>query len=463
MFARLFPQRVNARSSLIELAGDVWAIDERLQTHLQAIVDQILAASVTDQVSAVSSDDANLRIEDGIAHVPVEGLLVKRNASIFRAFGVPATGYDEISEAVQRASRSEDVEEILLHVDSPGGQVSGLHATGDRIFRARDRKPVRAHGEGLIASAAYWLASQANIITAEEGTEIGSIGVYSVVEDSSRLFESAGITVHVLRAGEHKGVGEPGAKITERQLKKLKASVDRSAAEFVAAVALGRGLTHGEAFRLRTGETWGAHEAVQKQLIDAVASVDADDETQPAPQDGALNSQEASNMDLEKLKAELLEQAQANTEKQLQAVKAESAAAVEALEAKYEQSLAEANAKIENLKAQQKAAMVAKAQAEGRIAPAQIEGIKAYAETATEEALQTFLAALPVVANPTRTSTPLPGDDVAIVGPGQAQLARKLGLPMDFEQSDFAKAESMTSDGKLNMPNGSQVELWGTE
>jgi hypothetical protein len=51
------------------------------------------------------------------------------------------------------------VSEILLLVDSPGGEGVGLPETATAIYDARKIKPVNAMVTGMAASAAYYLAS----------------------------------------------------------------------------------------------------------------------------------------------------------------------------------------------------------------------------------------------------------------------------------------------------------------
>ena len=95
----------------------------------------------------------------------------------------------------------------MLHVDSPGGHVAGVQALADTIFQARKLKPLHAHIEDLGASAAYWLASQANTVTANSTAEVGSIGTMAVVHDSSGAAAKAGIKVYVVSSAPAAGIG----------------------------------------------------------------------------------------------------------------------------------------------------------------------------------------------------------------------------------------------------------------
>jgi len=449
MFRKLFPKRVNARSVLSELAADVWAIDESLASQLNAVIAKVTAADVTDLRAAEQAEEESVgthKIEDGVAHIPVDGLLVSRGAALFRYFGIAATGYDEISAGIDRAKK-DDVESVVLHVSSPGGSVSGLQATASRVFALRKSKQVRSHATRQAASAAYWLGSQAEHFTAEEGTKVGSIGVYAVLEDSSKAFENAGVKVHVVRSGEHKGVGEPGTPISDRQLKKFQRSVDRSADEFKSAIGRGRDLKRSDVETLATGETWSAKDAADLRLIDEVTEIEEIDLTNPA-QEAPEEGQEA-GMDLEKFKAEILEA----TDRKLETVQASHAEEI----AKKEAELAAANAAIEGIKEGQKQEAIEAAAADGRVTPALRDQVEALAKATDLDGLKSFLGGLPRQVEPEQIGSsstssepaPIKFDDKTV------KIRRSLQLAEDKAAVDLDDVIGSDINGNLVMRDGS--------
>src|SRR5690606_13893161 len=66
---------------------------------------------------------------------------------------------------------------ILLMIDSPGGEATGINELADTIYAARSRKPIVAYIEGYGASAAYWIASAADLVVIDDTALVGSIGV----------------------------------------------------------------------------------------------------------------------------------------------------------------------------------------------------------------------------------------------------------------------------------------------
>jgi signal peptide peptidase SppA len=205
----------------------------------------------------------------GIAVIQLSGSLMKQVSSFDEG-----TSTVHVRRQIRAAANDSDVRGIMLVIDSPGGTVSGTAELADDVAGAAGIKPVWAYCDDLCASAAYWVGSQAERISANRTAAVGSIGVYTVVHDMSKLADSEGILVHVIRAGEFKGAGTPGTEITDAQLAEWQKRVDGIAEHFVGAVAKGRKLTKAEAKQLATGQVWSAAEAVDLRLIDAVESLD---------------------------------------------------------------------------------------------------------------------------------------------------------------------------------------------
>lgn len=217
----------------------------------------------------VAQKAAELTVTGGIARIPITGYLLNKVPGWLRAWGIEATGYDEIAAQIKIAVDRKDVTGIELVVDSPGGMVAGVIGAADAIYNARQSKPVNAIVNNLSASGAYWLTSQANEIkAADANTLAGSIGVYTWYVDFSKARESKGIKVIVIRSGEHKGKGLD--EITENQIAAVQEYIDATAENFINAVARGRGKEAGSIRELATGQLWIAAKARELGLIDSV-------------------------------------------------------------------------------------------------------------------------------------------------------------------------------------------------
>ncbi len=181
----------------------------------------------------------------------------------------------DVRDRLRRALADDQVAGILLRISSPGGAFDGTKELADDVAAAAQWKPVWAYIEDLGASAAYWIASQADRIAANEPALIGSIGTYAVVWDWTGLFEDAGIKVHLLTTGRFKGAGVPGTEITDEQLAEWQRLVEEHNEFFLAAVRRGRNVSEQQLNRLADGRVWLAAEARRLGLIDEVGTYES--------------------------------------------------------------------------------------------------------------------------------------------------------------------------------------------
>lgn len=238
----------------------------------QAMASIDAATPEAGPVSEAAKTGAPVFEADGIAVVGIRGPLLKNDGWFVRF--VEGTSYRGISLGVKAALADPKVEEVLLHVDSPGGSVDGLDEVATIIRSARERKPVTAMIDGLGASAAYWLASQATRVVATPTALVGSIGVITHITDTSKLFAKAGIKTHVVTTGEHKATGLDGVEVTDEMLAEVRKIVEFYGDAFKAAVVAGRHLPAEQVDELATGAMWPAPDAVANNLIDSTGTIE---------------------------------------------------------------------------------------------------------------------------------------------------------------------------------------------
>lgn len=235
---------------------------------------QICAESITAAQTKPQKRESKMTVENGTAIVPVKGLLLKEALWLLSFFGIESSTYSGIRADISDALTNDSVKRIVLKIDSPGGELAGIQEAADAIFEARKTKPIDAFIDDLGTSGAYWLGSQAQTITANLNTLVGSIGVYAIFYDFSKRAEKEGIKVHVIRSGEHKGMGAVGAEISEEQITVIQQIMDDIGQNFVAAVARGRGKPMGKIAQLATGQAWLAERAKNLELIDKVGTLE---------------------------------------------------------------------------------------------------------------------------------------------------------------------------------------------
>lgn len=212
----MLPDALDSLMAIADRQGDPEALEARLGKPL-------------DNTRAVT-------LRDGVAVIPVTGPIM-RYANLFTRIS-GATSTQELATDLQAALDNPQVRAIVLNVDSPGGEASGINELADMVYAARGRKPIKAYGGGTVASAAYWIASAADELVVDDTALLGSIGV--VVE----------VAVREAREGEKRYIitssNAPNKRPdveTEEGRAEIKKSIDALGNVFVAKVARNLGVS----------------------------------------------------------------------------------------------------------------------------------------------------------------------------------------------------------------------------
>jgi len=202
---------------------------------------QSMAASLrglTDPAAFLHKQPAEsqlLSIDDGIGVVAIEGPILRKPDFFARIF-FGATSSEEIAGALREAAERDDIKAVFLDIDSPGGTVAGTPELAAAVKALNERKPVYAFSSGVMASAAYWIASQARAIYATPSAQVGSIGVVQAVIDNSAALDKAGLKVEVFSVGKYKAMGAPGTPLTDDQRELISSNLAEIARDFHDAV-----------------------------------------------------------------------------------------------------------------------------------------------------------------------------------------------------------------------------------
>ena len=219
--------------------GAPWAIRPEVLTDMLVRLPDLKAA-MDAKVDFKEEPEARgeLKLEDGVAVIPVRGPMSRRMSLFSILFG--GTSYTYLQDAFRSALSDPNVEAILLNIDSPGGTVDGLDNVTDMVFSARGQKPIVALAGGQMTSAAYHLGSAAHRVIVEKTADVGSIGVITVHYDWSKEDEMAGLKRTVMSAGRYKALGNDAEPLSDLAKEMFQERLDYFYSLFVDTVARNR-------------------------------------------------------------------------------------------------------------------------------------------------------------------------------------------------------------------------------
>lgn len=211
--------------------------------------------------------------EAKVAILQLFGVISQRMNMIDRASG--GTSTEEFAKVFDAVLNNQQVRAIILQIDSPGGAVSGTPELADRIYGARDQKRIVAIADSLAASAAYWIGSAASEFWATPSADVGSIGVFAIHEDISKLAEQEGVKFTIVKAGKYKAEGNPYEPLGDVARQAMQDRVDELYGMFTRSVARYRGVKTDDVRNgFGEGRALGASAAQAAGMIDRIGTLD---------------------------------------------------------------------------------------------------------------------------------------------------------------------------------------------
>ena len=255
----------------------VWAIlPETLQTIIDVAsgensdsVEKFLHGRESDTVLGAPASRVEMR--DGVAVISITGPIFPRANLFTNVSG--GTSIQMVAKDFTTALQNPAVKAIVLNIDSPGGEVTGVSEFSKLVFDSRKVKPIVSYIYGMGASAAYWIGSSASEVVVSETALVGSIGVVSSRTDTREKDQKAGIkTIEIVSSASPDKRPDPTTDAGRAQVQKM---VDDMASVFVADVARNRGVSPEKVLSdFGKGGILVGDKAVNSGLADSIGSLD---------------------------------------------------------------------------------------------------------------------------------------------------------------------------------------------
>ena len=182
-------------------------------------------------------------------------------------------GSDTYIDIIDEAAEDEDIDAIVLRVDSPGGSALASDIILQSVIQAKSKKPVIVSMGGVAASGGYYISMAADSIFCDKNTITGSIGVVFLKPYADGLMDKLGVTVDTLIRGHladefalHKSMDPEGYEVFTR-------SILKTYDDFTSKAAEGRALELDSLLDLAEGRVWIGSDAMASGLVDRAGSL----------------------------------------------------------------------------------------------------------------------------------------------------------------------------------------------
>jgi signal peptide peptidase SppA len=273
-------------------------------------------ASGMDILTALFGEMPKPHMQGSVGIVPIVGVIGKGMSPIEKALG--GCDVDDVAQAIHTFAKNKHCKTIMLDVSSPGGSVAGVPELASLVKAVSKHKKVVAFTDTECASAAYWVASQATSFLATPSAIVGSVGVYRVVPDTSKAYETQGIKMKVIKAGKYKAAGVAGTPLTKEQEDMMQDEVDDIHGSFKSDVKAVRIYAQdkdmeGQVFSGKHAATRGLITGLADNKSDAVEKLDKED-SEKGDEDDEYTNKEVEEENLEETKHLAKNKAQQDSE-----------------------------------------------------------------------------------------------------------------------------------------------------
>ena len=252
--------RDGVRARMIELVGE----DEETHSFNQIHYSSYLEAM---------GDKARLHPTEGDGTVAV----VVAKGSIVDGSHPPGTiGGDSTGKLIRNARQDEDVEAIVLRVDSGGGSAFASEVIRRELALAREEgKKVVVSMGSLAASGGYWISTASDEIWASANTITGSIGIFGMIPTYQKPMQKhLGWRVDGVGTTWLSGAVRPDRELEPRLRPAIQTMIEQGYREFLSRVSEARDMPVEEVDKIARGRVWSGEDAHQLGLVDNLGDLD---------------------------------------------------------------------------------------------------------------------------------------------------------------------------------------------
>ncbi len=245
------------------LKGNTQPSQSQKEDFFRVALNNSTGYEITEYGYDVPPEDAP---KDSIAIIDISGVIEKHDQSCGPA------GMITKSRILQRCYSTENIKGIVLNIESGGGSGGAMRLLAETI--SQRNKPIVAFVSDFAASAAYGIASGADIIVANSDyARVGSIGTYMTIASYEEKLKKEGIQLVEVYATASKDKNKDYYDALKGDSKAIQKTADTFNEMFLSMVETNReGKLTADRSSWGTGKMYFAPEALQLGLIDNIDS-----------------------------------------------------------------------------------------------------------------------------------------------------------------------------------------------
>ena len=208
---------------------------------------------------------------------------VKKKIAVIYASGDIVTGKGSESsiggnyyaDVIRKARLDSTIKAIVMRVNSPGGAATAADIIWRELELASKVKPVVVSMGNYAASGGYYISAPGTKIYADPMTISGSIGVFGLIPNASKLLEEKlGLTSETLNTNKNSDFPSFTRAMNPYEKELMQMSVEKIYGDFVNKVASGRKMSSQSVDSIGQGRVWSGTSAMKIGLVDEMGGIE---------------------------------------------------------------------------------------------------------------------------------------------------------------------------------------------
>lgn len=179
---------------------------------------------------------------------------------------------EQVNKQLNDYSERADIKAIVLRINSGGGVVGASQEIYEKVKDLKGIVPIIVSVDNAAASGAYYAALESEMIVANHGSLIGSIGVIIEYPVITELLDKIGLHVETIKSGKLKDSGSPTRPVSRADREYFQSVIDDQHEQFINAVAKGRNIPVEDVRKFADGRIFTGNQALELSLIDTIGT-----------------------------------------------------------------------------------------------------------------------------------------------------------------------------------------------
>ena len=218
------------------------------------------------------ADYVEAKVSEGVSRNKVA--VIYAEGEIIEGDEMSEVAGDRFVRIVEKLRKDDNVKAVVLRVNSPGGSVSASVKIRTALDGLMKEKPLVASYGDYAASGGYWISSGCQKIYADATCITGSIGVFSMIPEFSKVARKVGVGIETVGSNKHSDMLSLMRPFDAAETAYMQASVEDIYELFVNLVATSRGLSVERVDEIAQGRVWAATDALQIGLVDEIGTLE---------------------------------------------------------------------------------------------------------------------------------------------------------------------------------------------